>query len=90
MAQLPFRKVTLPDGFQVGILNLDNILKEVVELKLADTATIKRELLERVKKDNFVASGAEYDYSTALFHEYQRKIGLVKDVPQTEAKHPGG
>ena len=30
------KKLTLPDGFQVGILNLESILKEVADLELAD------------------------------------------------------
>ena len=67
------KQLTLPDGFQVGIINLDTILREVTELNLTDTEVIKRELLERVKAYNYVASGAEYDYSTALFRAYWRQ-----------------
>ncbi|MFC1991639.1 hypothetical protein ACFLVC_02810 [Chloroflexota bacterium] len=66
------KKLTLPDGFRVGISNLDNILKEVTKLKLTDIKTIKTELLERVKTYNYVASSAENEYSTALYREYQR------------------
>jgi hypothetical protein len=69
------KKLTLPDGFRVGIVTLDNILKEVADLKLVDTKTIKAELIERVKTYNYVPSGAETDYATALFKEYQRKWG---------------
>ena len=69
------KKLTLPDGFRVGIMNLDKILKEVADLKLTDTQTIKSKLLERVKSCNYVASGAENEYSIALFKEYQRKWG---------------
>jgi hypothetical protein len=68
------KKLTLPDGFRVGILNLDNILKEVTDLKLTDTNTIKVELLKRVKAYNYVPEDAEYEYSTALFREYHRKF----------------
>ena len=68
------KKLTLPDGFRVGILNLDNILKEVADLKLTDTNTIKTELLERVRTCNYIPSGAEYEYSAALYREYQRKF----------------
>ncbi|MFC1893281.1 hypothetical protein ACFLYR_04495 [Chloroflexota bacterium] len=87
------KKLTLPDGFRVGISNLDNILKEVADLKLTDTNTIKTELLERVKTCNYVASSAEYEYSTALYREYQRKFepGAVKDGDKTEIhKHTSG
>ena len=66
------KKLTLLDGFQVGIINLDTILREVVELNLTNTEAIKNELLERVKSHNYVASNAEYDYSIALFREYRQ------------------
>ena len=69
------KKLTLPDGFRVGIMNLDNILKEVADLKLSDTNAIKTQLLERVKSCNYVASSAESEYAIALFKEYQRQWG---------------
>ena len=69
------KKLILPDGFRVGVINLDNIFKEVDRLKLTDADTIKKELLARVKSSNYVVPGAEEDYSTALFREYQRKFG---------------
>jgi hypothetical protein len=72
------KKLTLPDGFRVGISNLDIILKEVADLKLTDANAIKMELLARVKSCNYVASGAENEYSIALFKEYQRKWGKAE------------
>lgn len=93
-AERKIKKLTLPDGFRVGIMNLDNILKEVADLKLTETQTIKAELLERVKTCNYVASSAENEYSVALFQEYQRKWGksrAVKDGDKIEiSKLPGG
>ena len=71
-------KITLSDGFQVGILNLESILKEVADLKLVDAKAIEGELLKRVKIHNYVASGAETDYSWALFQEYRRQFGKSK------------
>ena len=85
------KKLTLPDGFRAGILNLDNILKGVVELNLTDPEAIKLELLKRVKSLNYVPSSAESEYSAALFHEYQRKTGTVNDSDKTEIhKHSPG
>ena len=72
------KRLTLPDGFQVGILYLESILKEVSELKLTDAEATKKELLERVKAHNYVASSAEYDYSVALFREYRRQFEKSK------------
>ncbi len=72
------KKLTLPDGFQVGILNLDNVLKEVADLKLVDANTIKAELLKKVALHNYIPSGADTDYSAALFQEYKRRLGESK------------
>ena len=69
------KKLTLPDGFQVGIINLDNILLAVSDLKLADAKAIKAELLRKVAIRNYIASGAEAEYAVALFQEYKRKFG---------------
>ena len=69
------KKLTLPDGSQVGIVNLENILNEVANLKLADNEAIKKELLTRVKIYNYVAPSAEADYSKALLNEYEKLFG---------------
>lgn len=69
------KKLALPGGFEVGIVNLENILKEVADLGLADDEAIKKDLLERVKIYNYVAPGAEADYSKALLDEYKKACG---------------
>ena len=88
------KKLTLPDGSRVGILNLDSILKEVADLKLMDTHEIKAEILQRVKECNYVPSSAENEYGVALFQEYQRKFGgpgAANGGGKTEIhKHSGG
>ena len=66
------RKLRLLDGLQVGIKNLDAILREVAELKLTDNQSLKTELLGRVKTCNYVPYGAEHEYSAVLLREYQR------------------
>jgi len=72
------KKLTLLDGFQVGIANLESILKEVADLKLIDAEAIKKELLKRVKIYNYVPSSADYDYSQALLKEYVGQFGKHK------------
>ncbi len=67
------KRLTLSDGFQVGIMNLVSIFKEVAELKLTDAMAIRMELLKRVKTCNYVPSSAEEEYSEALFREYKRQ-----------------
>ncbi|OGN96016.1 MAG: hypothetical protein A2Z77_08295 [Chloroflexi bacterium RBG_13_51_36] len=69
------KKLVLPGGFEVGIVNLENILKEVADLKLAGSEAIKKELLQRVKIYNYVAPSAESDYSKALLNEYEKLFG---------------
>ena len=72
------KKITFSDGSQAGIINLDTILKDVAELNLTDTETIKKELLERVKSHNYIASGTEHDYSVALLQEYWQQFKKSK------------
>ncbi|MCJ7670281.1 MAG: hypothetical protein MUO61_07205 [Dehalococcoidia bacterium] len=69
------KKLTMPNGSQVGIVNLESILKEVADLKLADNEAIKKDLLRRVKIYNYVAPSAEADYSKALLNEYEKLFG---------------
>jgi hypothetical protein len=69
------KKLTLADGSQVGIVNLESILKEVANLKLVDNEAIKKELLKRVKIYNYIAPPAEADYSRALLGEYEKLFG---------------
>jgi len=66
------KKLALPGG-EVGIVNLDNILKEVADLKLANDNAIRKELLKRVKIYNYVATSADNEYSEALLQEYKRE-----------------
>lgn len=70
------KKLTLPGGFHVGIVNLESILKEVTDLKLVDDETVRKELLKRVKIYNYVAPGAEADYSKALLKEYKQQYEI--------------
>ncbi len=68
------KKLALPGG-EVGIVNLESILKAVADLKLADSEAIKKELLQRVKIHNYVPPSAESDYSKALLYEYEKLFG---------------
>ena len=66
-------RITLPDGLEVGILNLEDILKEVADMKLSDAASIKKELLERAKSCNYITASVEEKYAEALYKEYQKR-----------------
>jgi hypothetical protein len=68
-----------PNGVKTGIIGLEDILKEVVELRLTDPAAIKAELLQRVKNDNYVVRRAEAEYKEVLFKEYLRRAKKAHD-----------
>lgn len=68
-------KLTMPDGSQVGISYMEEVLKEVADLKMVDDETIKKELLKRVIIYNYVVPCAEADYSKALLKEYKQQYG---------------
>lgn len=80
------RKLTLLNGFHVGIVNLDGILSEVAGMKLTDNRIIETELLKKVKACNYVPSGAENDYSSALLREYELKFEISEDKHRVEPK----
>lgn len=80
------RKLTLLDGLQVGIINLDGILSEVAGMKLNDIRAIETELLKKVKACNYIPSGAENDYSSALLREYEFKFKTSEDKTRVEPK----
>jgi len=81
-------KLTLSDGLQVGILDLDRILQEVSELNLSDNQSIGKELIDRVKEDNYVAKSAEKEYVPALIHEYQKKFSPEEVSHRIDPKKP--
>ena len=66
------KKLALRSG-EVGVVNLESILKEVADLKLANDNAIRKELLKRVKIYNYVATSADNEYSEALLQEYKRE-----------------
>ena len=84
------KKLTLLDGSQVGILNLESILKEVANLKLADDSAIKKELLQRVKIYNYVPPAADNEYSEALLKEYKQQYGKPTREMKTRQKRNTG
>ena len=46
------KKMTLPDGSRVGIVNLDDILNDVFDMKLVDHHVIKTEFLKKAEVQN--------------------------------------
>ncbi len=60
------------NGATVGLDCLDLVFAEVRALGLADDATVRAELLKRVKVYNYVPSAAAEAYAAAVHREYAR------------------
>jgi hypothetical protein len=65
---------------KVGISDLDAALAEVRALGLTDPEHITAEILQRVRKTNYIPSEAEAGYARALLGAYRRSLG--EDVPE--------
>ena len=59
-------------GHSVGIVGLTEIIDVVRGLGLTDDGQIKKELLDRVKKRNWVPDSSEEEYTRALLSEYKK------------------
>ncbi len=74
------RKITFPDGDQVGLIGLDAMMEALYkEGKLADGSTIS-EMITRLREKNYIgySSGVEGLYQKALLGEYRRFIERKK------------
>jgi len=60
-------------GREVGINDLDGIMKEVHELDLPEEH-VDRELLEHVKRKDYIPPSMEKDYLQALLQEFKRRF----------------
>lgn len=60
-------------GNLVGIVNLDEIMKEMSALNLTDDDEISQKLLDGVKIFNYVPSTAAKEYKNALLKEYKQR-----------------
>ena len=65
---------------KVGISSLDAALAEVRQLALTEPEAIIAEILQRVRKSNYIPAAAEPEYGQALFAAYRRSLG--EDVPE--------
>ena len=58
----------------VGLVGIDLCLAEVKELGLTDESQIAEELIERVKKRNYIPGSAGGEYAEALLAEYKKQF----------------
>lgn len=57
-------------GSDVGIVDLEKIIREVYFLKIEDEAAVREKLLEKIKANNFIPADRQNLYSEALLREY--------------------
>lgn len=67
----PEIRTILVEGKATGIDQLDRILRDVLDLHLADEREIREELLKRVKAFNYVPTKKTDAYADALMAEYR-------------------
>ena len=67
------RQITV-DGKEVGIYELDLILKQVADMELSGPVQVKEALLSAVKGANYVPTKKAGAYEDALYDEYMRVI----------------
>jgi hypothetical protein len=72
------------DGTAIGISRFDDIITEVAELELEDEEQIKSELVVRIKKFNYVPSGAEEAYAEAALDVFLGTVGKERKGEKKE------
>jgi len=87
----PKVKIIDVNGMEVGLKGLEEAFLEVYLLGIENDEILKEELLERVKKNNFMSKKYEPKYAEALLREYKKFLqmeGLIeeKKEPQEEIK----
>ena len=65
-------------GNLIGLVELDDALERTRQLAIVDDEALKKTLLEKIKKKNWVAPGLEDTYREALLDEYRVFTGQAK------------
>ena len=59
----------------MGIVGLDEILGKIKNARITDEKILKDQLLQGIKKNNYIPANMEEDYKNALYREYRRFLG---------------
>lgn len=78
------------DESEVGIIDLENIIRGAYFLKLRDEALLKEELFRRVREKNWIPEDRKEVYAEALFREYLAYAGSHQSLRQAEKRKTGG
>ncbi|MGB8952753.1 MAG: hypothetical protein WCC06_08845 [Candidatus Aminicenantales bacterium] len=75
---------------EVGIIELEEIIRGVYFLKLQDEVRLKDELFKRVREKNWIPEGRKDAYTEALFREYLAYTRSRRSPRQAEKRTAGG
>jgi small redox-active disulfide protein 2 len=64
------------EGHRIGMIGLSDVIQEVKQLRLDIDERIQRELLKRIKQQNYVPDSKTEEYGQALLREFKRSLGI--------------
>ena len=64
-------------GQRIGIIGLSDVIEDVKQLKLDNEEEIQHELMERIKRHNYVPDSKIEEYSRAFLREYKKSLGVA-------------
>jgi len=68
------RTLTFPDGSQVGVMGLNEILADMyAEGRIVSTETVE-EIVERLSEKNYITPSFRQQYCDVLMDEYRRYV----------------
>lgn len=83
------RKLTLPNGAQVGIIGLDEVMEELFSEERAADESIALEMIQRLNKKNYFSPSSQKIYEDLFTFEYisfcSKKAALIKKENNTMA-----
>jgi hypothetical protein len=69
-----YRLVLVGDS-QVGLIGLKTIFEELKSQRNQPETTLKEMLVERAKRENYIAPSVKEEYKKALFREFRKFLG---------------
>src|SRR5512136_1145659 len=74
------RRITFPDGDQVGLIGLDAIMEALYKEGKQPNDSTAQEMIARLREKNYIGDSSQVQelYRTALLNEYQRFCGRKK------------
>ncbi len=75
-------------GHRIGLIGLSDIFEKIKQQNLSDEAALKKQLLQQVRVQNYVADSRAEDYSNTLLREYKKFAGLPVEPVKEKLAFP--